>query len=336
MSQCTGRTRLAHVLGYALIALAFYAMLSAIIMITSFMLLQRGVTSDLPWVSSVQKYLYRKAIRNVWQGQVNCVDFDGELIYRPRIGTCQFDGFEFKTVLNFSEEGRFTGEKPVGVGIAVIGDSHAMGWGVEDEETFAAELQILSQRPVFNLGVSSYGTVRELLRLEKSGLLDRVDTVVIQYCSNDLKENRYNRIAGIEKNREKFEKITEKKNSFSGRLRMIKKNYGFTFSLPFKYVKEKVMTPFKDFSPHYQALMAVLESHASLNSKRVLIFYMNRYGQRFYDFPVGKDKSLPNVEFIDVSIDLSVDTGDFYRLDDHMTPAGHRKVAASIFGAISQ
>ncbi|MFP5462523.1 MAG: CidA/LrgA family protein, partial [Gammaproteobacteria bacterium] len=49
---------------------------------------------------------------------------------------------------------------PAGTGIVVIGDSHAMGWGANDEETFAAQLQALSGRPVYNLGVASYGTAR--------------------------------------------------------------------------------------------------------------------------------------------------------------------------------
>ena len=39
-----------------------------------------------------------------------------------------------------------------------------MGWGVKDEETFAARLSAKLARPVLNLAVSSYGTDRELRR----------------------------------------------------------------------------------------------------------------------------------------------------------------------------
>ncbi|MBK7677012.1 MAG: hypothetical protein IPJ27_20915 [Candidatus Accumulibacter sp.] len=162
----TSRKRLVQVLGIALIALAFYAMLSAMVLATSLVLLQKGITPDLPWISSIQKNLYMKATRSIWQHQVHCVDFDDELIYKPKIGPCQFNNAEFKTTLNFSAEGRFTGEKPASTGIAVIGDSHAMGWGVQDEETFAALLQKMTRRPVYNLAVSSYGTVREVMRLK--------------------------------------------------------------------------------------------------------------------------------------------------------------------------
>ena len=337
----TSRKRLAQVLGVALIVLALYAMLSAMVLATSLVLLQKSITPDVPWISSIQQNLYMRATRSVWQSQVSCVDFDDELIYKPKVGACQFNNTEFKTTLNFSAEGRFTGEKPAGTGIAVIGDSHAMGWGVQDEETFAAQLQKLTRRPVYNLAVSSYGTVREVLRLEKSGLLDKVDTIVIQYCGNDLDENRHGAISGIDENRKKFGKITTGKQSFMGLLRMIRKTYGFVFSLPFKRAKAAIAQPARstqanqpadNFSSHYQPLMAVLQKHPGLKDKRILIFYNNGRGQRFQGFPAGRDKLLPNVEFIDVT----VDRGGFYRLDDHMTPAGHKTTAQQLFKSLGK
>jgi len=121
---------------------------------------------------------------NSWLGQPGCITPDPELIYQPALGTCVFNNIEFKTTLSFTAEGRHTGPKPPGTGIAIIGDSHAMGWGVNDLETLSAHLQRLSGRPVYNLGVASYGTVREVLRLKRSGTLDRVDTVILQYCNN--------------------------------------------------------------------------------------------------------------------------------------------------------
>ncbi len=337
----TNRKRLVQVLGLALIVLALYAMLTAMVLATSLVLLQKGITPDVPWISSIQNNLYMRATRSVWQSQASCVDFDDELIYKPKIGPCQFNNAEFKTTLNFSAEGRFTGEKPAGTGIAVIGDSHAMGWGVQDEETFAALLQKMTRRPVYNLAVSSYGTVREVLRLEKSGLLDKVDTVIIQYCGNDLDENRHGEISGVEENRKKFKKILTGKQSFMGVLRMIRKTYGFAFSFPFKRIKAAMAQPARptmagqaadDFSSHYQALMAVLEKHPGLRDKRILIFYNNGPGQRFQSFPVGKDKRLPNVEFINVI----VDAGEYYRLDDHMTPAGHKTTAQQLFQSLGK
>ena len=47
-----------------------------------------------------------------------------------------------------------------------LGDSHAMGWGVFDEHIFTAQIDNSKYVP-YNLAVSSYGTVRELQRLDK-------------------------------------------------------------------------------------------------------------------------------------------------------------------------
>lgn len=282
---------MARLLGWAIIALVFHATLTAIVLLASWMLLQRGITPDLPWLSAVQNHLYMKGARSIWQTREDCIDFDAELIYKPREGTCTFNNAEFKTTQNFTAEGRFTGAKPTGTGIAVIGDSHAMGWGVQDEETFSAELQKISRRPVYNLAVSSYGTVRELRRLERSGLMDRVDTVILQYCDNDLEENRLNRLSDIEENRKKYTEIAGRKESRKGLQKMLARAYRFAFTAPFKGSRHgRATRKPKDFAPHYESLIAVLEKYEGLRQKRVLVFYTNAHGRPFKSYPAGKDQ----------------------------------------------
>ena len=41
-----------------------------------------------------------------------------------------------------------------------------MGWGVNDDETYSFNLQKLVKKKILNLGVASYGTVREIKRLK--------------------------------------------------------------------------------------------------------------------------------------------------------------------------
>ena len=48
------------------------------------------------------------------------------------------------------------------ISILVLGDSIAMGWGVNDYETFSYLLEKNLKMKVYNLGVSSYGTIREI------------------------------------------------------------------------------------------------------------------------------------------------------------------------------
>jgi len=331
-SNSTKPGRLAQWLGLGLIALLFYAMLTAMVLLASFVLLQRGVTPDFPWVAAVQKHLYIKAMRSIWQAKSDCVEFDAELIYKPKLGSCQFNNAEFNTTPNFTADGRLTGPKPAGVGIAVLGDSHAMGWGVEDDATFATELQRLSKRPVYNLAVSSYGTLREVHRLEKTALWDKIDTIIIQYCDNDLAENQSGKINGTAENRQTFETIMHGKQNTGGLFKVVRKAYGYAFSTPFRSLKPQKAKPPEDFTPHYAPLIDVLSQYPKLKEKRVLIFYSNAHGKPFGSFPVGRDKRLANVEFIE----LGLDAGDYYRLDDHLTPFGHQKVTRELFAALQK
>ena len=92
-----------------------------------------------------------RGYRKIWQTQKDCIELDERLIYVPRIGSCRFTNAEFDTTLNFDESGRMRNSMPQKrseIGIAVLGDSYAMGWGVNDRETFANILQDELKRPV--------------------------------------------------------------------------------------------------------------------------------------------------------------------------------------------
>jgi hypothetical protein len=317
-----------RLLGWALLAFIIYCTLGAVVYFASLLTLQKGVLLDVPWFVSTQKSLYRRGMVNAnsWLGIPGCITPDPDLIYKPSNGTCQFDDIEFKTTLNFTDEGRETGTKPKGTGIAVIGDSHAMGWGVNDRETFSAQLQALSGRPVYNLGVASYGTARELIRLEKSGVLDKVDTVIIQYCNNDLNENLKFGTASKQDLNDKVFGDASKNLPQPGPLERIAKGYGLALAAPFRSLSESLRR--KNFTPHYKPLMQAIAQHGdTLAGKRVIIFYSNPYGLKYRNFPSGADARLPNVNFLDVGLTRS----DHRKLDNHMTPEGHRKAAERLF-----
>lgn len=318
-----------------LLAVCLYLSFAAAVLFVSMLLLQRGVTTSLPWVWDVQRHVYFAGARNIWPAQPGCAEFDEQLVYRPRLGTCRFDNPEFSTVQTFTAEGRNTGPKPPGVGIAVVGDSQGMGWGVNDEETFSAELQRLSGRPVYNLAVSSYGTARELARLERSGVLDRVDTVLIQYCENDLEENLSFKPMSVDESRRKFQLIGQaasgRKTAF-GSLPYLADGYAFTLRLPLTKLKERAFGKESlDFAAHYAPFIAAIGQHDALKQKRVVAFYVNSYGAPFSGYPVGTDPTLPHVEFIE----LGAGRADCYPVDGHLTPEGHRKAARRLFDVLS-
>lgn len=323
-------SRRTKLLGWVLLSLLLYSAAGAIVYAISLVALQQGTRIDLPWFGATQKSLYRNghvAVSN-WLSIPGCIQPDPDLIYVPALGICAFDDIEFKTTLTFTAEGRATGPKPAGTGIAVIGDSHAMGWGANDEETFAAQLQALSGRPVYNLGVASYGTARELIRLQKSGVLDKIDTVILQYCNNDMGENLQFDSASKQA---LHDKVFGPKPAPAqpNRLALLADGYGYALAAPFRALSESLRR--KNFEPHYEALMPVLDKHRDLLAgKRVIVFYANPYGQRYRNFPSGPDATMPNVEFID----LGLTPADHRKLDNHMTPEGHRIVAERLYALL--
>lgn len=199
---------------------------------------------------------------------------------------------------------------------------------MNDEETFAARLQALSGRPVYNLGVASYGTARELLRLEKSGLLDKVDTIILQYCNNDLSENlKFDTASKLELHDKIFgQNAAPAPLQQPGQLAFIAKGYGLALAAPLRALSERLRR--KDFTRHYEALTGILARYGDkLNGKHVIVFYSNTYGQKFRNYPTGQDARLPNVYFVDPGMSRS----DYHELDDHLTPEGHRKVAEYLY-----
>jgi lysophospholipase L1-like esterase len=260
------------------------------------------------------------------------VQYDEDLVYKPREGTCLFENAEFSTIVSFGKEGRGTNPKPEGVGIAVLGDSHAMGWGVNDHETFSAELERLSGRPVYNLAVSSYGTARELLRLQKSDLIALVDTIVIQYCENDLRENVEFRPRSTKSTQEVFQSILKaRERSPLADLRYILRGYAFSVKAPLvAWSWKRRQQESYDFSVHYAPLIATLSRYESLDNKRIIVLYTNEHGKPFSNFPVGKDRQMSHVEFVEVQHAPQ----DFYPIDGHLTRTGHQSVARQLMEVI--
>lgn len=133
---------------------------------------------------------YNWRFRPTWQEDTQRAIYDPELTYVPKPGVARFTTGEFDTTITMSAAGlRQQPEAAAGKRIVVLGDSFAMGWGVNDAETFSAVLASRYGWPTVNTGVPSYGTARELLRLRRLGLAGDARALVVQYCENDDVEN---------------------------------------------------------------------------------------------------------------------------------------------------
>lgn len=140
-------------------------------------------------VSHVRHY-YLAHDRNMIQAMRACARFDPELFYTLRPGRFRFRNREFDNEFRVNSLGVRDDESALRAPrVVVLGDSYAMGWGVDQDKTIAKTLERQTALRALNAGIASYGTVREMR------LLDRVDTsalryLVIVYCNDDILENR--------------------------------------------------------------------------------------------------------------------------------------------------
>ena len=185
----------------------------------------------------------------------------------------------------------------------------------------------MTGRPVYNLGVASYGTIRELIRLENSGVLDKVDTVIIQYCNNDYHENlKFDKSSREELRKRLFGQFEQPAVKPDRKLSRIFEGYWLALQAPFSQLEKRLHR--KDFTHHYEAFISVIARHYDfLRDKRVIVFYSNPFGQRYRNYPAGRDTRFPNLYFVDTGLDISY----HYNLNGHPNPAGHRKIAEKLF-----
>ena len=282
------------------ITIFFYFVIVVFLYLFSSILLINKKIINFPLILDYQKNFYHQlGYRKIWQTQKECVEFDSNLIFRPAIGKCIFKNIEFSTELNFNMNGRVTKNNLIENknGIAILGDSHAMGWGVNDEETFAALLEKKINKKVYNLAVSGYATKRELERLRTSNLIEKIDTIIIQYCNNDYHENllSVNRVDLINENNKKFLQLTSSEISFVERFR---KGIRYSLTIPFHLIKDKKNQ--LDWYQHEEFFNAIVKEYGFLEKKRIIVIYSNGADQNFYNFPNKMSDKIANLEYINI------------------------------------
>ena len=311
---------------YFFIIFFYYLFITAIVYSFSFISLINGKTYDLFWVKSIQKQIYFKGYRNIWQNNKNCSIFDQQLLYKPKIGSCEFTNPEFKTNLIFSEffrEHETILDKNISNDyIVVLGDSIAMGWGVNNDETFSYHLEKKLNKKVYNMAVSSYGSVREIKKLKLSPFYENSNTIIIQYHPNDIGENKeldINKIYSIKEFQKKFDKNSSNINIYKLILGTFKSSIRLFFSdINDKIFREKNLELI-DFSNDKKYLQKVIKENIDINRKRVIIVLLISPWQKVINFPENSER----IEYILLKLNKS----DFFIIDDHPNKLGHLKIA---------
>jgi len=314
---------------FSFIIILNYTLISILVFSFSYLSLINNKTYDLFWIKSIQKKIYFRGTRNIWQYKNECVKFDKDLFYAPKDGLCEFNNPEFKTFLNFKDGIRlnfnniiFNNEDD---SIAVIGDSFAMGWGVNDMETFPSRLEKKLNKKVYNFGVSSYGTIREVKKLINSNHYANIETIIIQYHFNDLEENIDTNIKKIYQ-KDEYSKAFELDNYQIKKTNLILKSLKSSLRLFFSDILDIIFYEKNlrkiDFNLHNPYIVKLIMSNLDYKNKRIIVLHIDEPGFKVVNFP----KSNKNIEYLNIKLNKS----NFFIVDDHLNKNGHDRVAEKL------
>lgn len=139
------------------------------------------------WEKNLEAY-YNESERSVIQYESEMAQYDTRLFYTLKPGKFVFENTEFKTLYKVNSIGCRDDEPSLNTPkVVMVGDSYGMGWGVNQDETYANIVEEKINTMVLNMGISSYGTPREMKFLERVNT-DSLEYLIIQHCPNDYGE----------------------------------------------------------------------------------------------------------------------------------------------------
>jgi len=297
-------------------------------------------------VRRLVQQVYRHFNRALIQFDPRCARYDPGITYTLSPGTCTFGNIEFTNTYRINHVGvRDEGAELDAPAVIVLGDSHAMGWGVDQDQAVPQRLAQKTGLKVLNAAVSSYGTVREMM------LLDRLDTsklrvLIVQYTDNDLIENRAFRRHG------RLPIMTEPEYQTIARHYASQQSYypgKYLFRLFMKVTRLEEPEPDQmrmDPAPPAEEAELFINAlsragHAPLDHVQIVVFEINEQIRPPRPFIAALETARhdeQNPEFVRrlKTIDVAplLTTDDFYVLDDHMNSRGHEKVATALAAAL--
>lgn len=284
-------------------------------------------------------YLYIQGDRRIMQFQKGCGRHSTDLGYTLNPGTFTYTEIEFSNVYRINSLGvRDTEEALTAPEMVLLGDSFALGWGVDASETFIKLVEKKTNLRTLNTCVPSFGTVREMLMLRKVDR-SRLKYLILQYCADDYDENRlYYRNGNRAQimRAETFDHITAKLSEPNGyypgkylRLKMRKK-FG-------KWMRHMPPEINDDDSPgEVDLFLHVLKQNADLlGNIPLIVFELSGINQtdaftRNLREKITEPDQPPFIRHMKV-LDMARHLEDrhYYVLDGHLNAAGH-VVAADI------
>jgi len=296
-------------------------------------------------INSVGHLYVQGGERRVMQFLPDCGRHDPVLGYTLQPGSFVYSGREFSNRYEINSLGVRDDEESLRAPeIVVVGDSFAVGWGVDREEMFSQVLERETGLEVLNTAIPSYGTVREMMILGQVPR-ERLKILVIQYCHDDYDENLRFRQGG---NRLKVmgEETFRRLAAFHSR----PNPYFFGKYLGLKIQKrvdewggrlrKRTSAPPPGADEVDLFLHALVHGGVDLSGVRIIAFEMNGRHQSNSFTTLLREKlrtgSWPEEIRRMTVLDMTEHLEDrhFYILDDHLKKEGHAVVARVILEAI--
>jgi hypothetical protein len=277
---------------------------------------------------------YGQLARNTIQVESTCAQYNPELFYLLKPGICTFSNIEFTTPVEINQRGlRDTDDSLINPKMVFLGDSFTMGWGVNQNQAFP---QIIGRTrgKTLNAGISSFGTVRELLLL-KSIAIDSTQTIIIQYHANDAPENsefitkgNYLPVSSQKRYDSLCNAYVNGKKYFPGKL----------VSRIGRFLLKDAVASSKQESRNYQKeainFLQVLKHFESLKLKKIVIFEVGSRNVNNNSFVNALEEEITSGDYPEyimkavlVKLGNEFSENDYYILDDHLNAQGHQKLA---------
>ncbi len=334
----------------SLVFVAYNVSIAAVLVETIFLVMlhvpSMTAKTPAPFRRLVQQ-VYRHFNRSLIQFDPRCARYDPGITYTLKPGTCTFENLEFKNVFRINSKGLRDEEASLHApDVIVIGDSHAMGWGVDQEDAIPQRIARSTGLRVLNAAVSSYGTAREMM------MLDRLDTsrlrvLIVQYSDNDVMENRAFHNGGDHLSIMTEAQYQEIVRHYASQHSYYPGKYLFRLFMKVSRLEEPEPDQMKmdPASPAEEAELFVnavaRATRTPLDNVRIVVFEISEQIRPARPFVATLDAVKQNernpgfireLKTIDVAPLLT--PADFYVLDDHMNTHGHEKVATALAAAL--
>ncbi len=319
-------------------------LISEIFLCGCFAVVKNGGT--LPYFLEIQfKYIYKTRTVNSIQYDPKLATYDKELFYKLKPGNHSFKNLEFQNEIFINSLGVRDDELSLQYPeIVCIGDSFTMGWGTEKEDCFESVIEKQTQKRTLNLGISSYGTAREYLILNKIKL-DSCKLLIIQFCENDVIENRKFVQNNFSLNISSLEAYEA-----AQRTNQLKHSY-FPLKWTFEFLSKMIrsVTGFSNWF-YYNHIPIIPETVWIKDFVEIVNLIQEKYKGKIIIFHLANSVSIdlkfsaikeyydssPNENIYLFDANELLKKNDYFYLDPHIHSSGHQKLAHKVIELIDK